>query len=72
MIELTPEQAARVERAMKMEKLLGGDPVQEHKILTFIYAKWKAKNLLQIPAEKADKIIAKPLSFLLAVNEHNT
>ncbi len=58
--------ALPVMTVLRMEWLVGGDPVTEEQILRFIRARYGAKNLLYLPPHVAAEILKSPGDFVRA------
>ncbi len=65
-------QAARlpVATVLRIERLVGGDPVTEDQILRFIAARYGAKNLLYLPRHVAAAILKRPADFITAAKRY--
>lgn len=59
--------AATVER---LHTLLGGDPVTEEMMLTFIAGQYGAKNLFYVSAHVTAQILQRPADFIRAAKQH--
>ena len=70
-IQLNPE-TGRLHTAdvLRLEVVLGGDPVTEGMILRFIADKYGARNLLYLPPKVADQILRRPADFIRAAKQH--
>ena len=55
-----------VATVLRIERLIGGDPVTEGEILRFIGARYGAKNLLYLPPHVAAEILKRPGDFIRA------
>jgi hypothetical protein len=55
---------------MRLERLLGGDPVTEDLILRFIGHRYGARNLFYVPAKAAAEIWKRPADFIRAAKQH--
>jgi hypothetical protein len=64
--------AARIEsgKVMRIERLIGGDPVTEDQILRFIGARYGAMSLLYLPAHVAAAICRRPADFVRAAKQY--
>ena len=65
-------QAARlpVATVLRIERLVGGDPVVEDQVLRFIVAQYGAKNLFYLPRKVAAAILKRPAAFISAAKRH--
>ena len=65
-------QAARlpVATVLRIERLVGGDPVVEDQVLRFIAAQYGAKNLFYLPRKVAAAILKRPAAFISAAKRH--
>ncbi len=54
----------------RLHSLLAGDPVTEGMILTFIGARYGARNFLFLPAKVAEQILKRPADFIRAAKQH--
>lgn len=52
-----------------VHRLIGGDALGEARVLDFIAAKFRAKNLLYVPANVAGEIIRRPADFQAAAKK---
>jgi hypothetical protein len=59
-----------VATVLRIERLVGGDPVVEDQILRFIAARYGAKNLLYLPRHVAVAILKRPADFLAAAKQY--
>ena len=59
-----------VATVLRIERLVGGDPVTEDQILRFIAARYGAKNLLYLPRHVAAAILKRPADFITAAKRH--
>jgi hypothetical protein len=59
-----------VATVLRIERLVGGDPVVEHQVLRFIAARYGAKNLLYLPRHVAVAILKRPADFITAAKRH--
>ncbi len=48
----------------RIERLVGGDPVTEERILRFIGARYGAKSLFYLPPFVASEILRRPADFI--------
>ena len=55
---------------LRIERLVGGDPVVEDQILRFIAARYGAKNLLYLPRPVAAAILKRPGDFIRAAKQY--
>jgi len=55
-----------VATVLRIERLVGGDPVTEDQILRFIGARYGADNLLYLPRHVAAEICRRPADFIRA------
>ncbi len=54
----------------RIERLVGGDPVSEERILRFIAARYGAKSLLYLPPQVAAEILKRPTDFIRAAKRY--
>ncbi len=54
----------------RLHSLLAGDPVTEGMVLTFIGARYGARNLLFLPAKVAEQVLQRPTDFIRAAKQH--
>jgi hypothetical protein len=59
-----------VATVLRIERLVGGDPVTEDQILRFIAARYGAKSLLYLPRHVAAAILKRPGDFITAAKRH--
>ena len=59
-----------VATVLRLERLLGGDPVTEDQVLRFIGAQYGARNLLYLPPKVAGAVLKRPSDFLCAARRH--
>ena len=59
-----------VATVLRIERLVGGDPVVEDQILRFIAARYGAKNLLYLPRHVAAAILKRPADFIRAAKQY--
>ena len=59
-----------VATVLRIERLVGGDPVVEDQVLRFIAARYGAKNLLYLPRHVAAAILKRPGDFLGAAKQY--
>ena len=55
---------------LRIERLVGGDPVVEDQVLRFMAVRYGAKNLLYLPRHVAAEILKRPGDFLSAAKRH--
>ena len=55
---------------VRLEQVLGGDPVTEAMVLRFTGDRWGAESLFELPARVAEEIIRRPADFLRAAKNH--
>ncbi len=55
---------------LRIERLVGGDPVVEDQVLRFIAARYGAKNLLYLPRHVAAEICKRPADFIRAAKQY--
>ena len=60
----------RVADVKRMHDAVGGDPVTEEMILTFISARHGARNLLYLSPKVATAILERPVDFIRAAKQH--
>ena len=54
----------------RIERLVGGDPVTEDRILRFIVARYGAKNLFYLPPHVAAEVCKRPADFIRAAKQY--
>jgi hypothetical protein len=54
----------------RIERLVGGDPVTEDRILRFIGARYSAKNLFYLPPRVAAEVCKRPADFIRAARHY--
>ncbi len=60
-----------VATVLRIERLVGGDPVVEDQILRFIAAPpYRAKSLLYLPPHVAAAILKRPADFIRAAKQY--
>ena len=59
-----------VATVLRIERLVGGDPVTEWYVLRFIGPRYGAKNLLYLPRHVAAEILKRPADFIRAAKQH--
>ena len=59
-----------VQTVERLHRLLGGDAHAEDRVLRFIEARYRAKNLFYLPADVAREIGKRPADFIRAVKDH--
>ena len=59
-----------VATVLRIERLVGGDPVVEDQVLRFIAARYGAKNLLYLPRHVAAAILKRPANFITAAKRY--
>ncbi len=59
-----------VATVQRIERLVGGDPVTEDRILRFIGDRYSAKSLLYVPAHVAAEICKRPADFIRAAKRY--
>ena len=59
-----------VATVLRIERLVGGDPVVEDQVLRFIAAQYGAKNLFYLPRKVAAAILKRPAAFISAAKRH--
>jgi len=59
-----------VATVVRIERLVGGDPVVEDQVLRFIAARYGAKNLLYLPRHVAAAVLKRPGDFLAAAKQY--
>ncbi len=55
-----------VSTVLRMERVVGGDPVTEEQVLRFIRARYGAKSLLYLPPHVATEVLKRPADFIRA------
>ena len=55
---------------LRMERVIGGDPVTEGLVLDYIGAQWTAKSLFYLPPKVARAVAMRPADFLKVVKGH--
>lgn len=60
----------RVCDVQRMHDAVGGDPLTEEMILTFIADKYGASNLLYLSPKVAGEILRRPVEFIRAAKRH--
>jgi len=56
-----------VATVQRIERLVGGDPVVEERILEFIEARYGARSLAFLPRRVASEVVKRPADFVRAV-----
>jgi hypothetical protein len=59
-----------VATVQRLERLLGGDPVTEDRVLRFIAAQYGAKSLLYLPPHVSAAVLKRPTDFIAAAQRH--
>ena len=59
-----------VATVLRIERLVGGDPVTEDQVLRFIGARYGAKNVLYLPRQVAAAILKRPGDFIRAAKQY--
>jgi hypothetical protein len=59
-----------VTTVQRIERLIGGDPVMEGRILRFIAARYGAKSLFNLPPHVAAAILKRPADFITAAKRY--
>jgi len=59
-----------VATVVRLERVLGGDPVTEDQILRFIAAQYGAKNLFYLPPRVASAVLKRPADFVTAAKRY--
>ncbi len=54
----------------RIERLVGGDPVTEERILRFIGARYGTKSLFYLPAHVAAEVCKRPGDFIRAAKQY--
>lgn len=54
----------------RIHDAVGGDPLTEEMILTFVSAKYGARNLLYLSPKVATAILERPVDFIRAAKQH--
>lgn len=60
----------RVSVVEQLHTAIGGDPVTEGMVLTFIGVRYAARNLFFLPANVAEQVLKRPADFIRAVKRH--
>ncbi len=68
--EAQPIARLPVATVLRLERVLGGDPVTEDQVLRFIAARYGAKNLFYLPPQVAAAVFKRPGDFLSAARRH--
>ena len=55
----------------RLDRVLGGDPMTEELVVQYIEARWRAKNLVYVPREKAAKILKNPADFIRSLKRRS-
>ncbi len=69
-VALTFEERLPAATVLRLERVLGGDPVMEDQVLRFIAARYGAKNLYYLPSHVASAVLKRPSDFLSAARRH--
>ena len=69
-MNLNPSNRLSPQDVLRLERVLGGDPVTEEIILRFIGDRWGAKSLFYLPAKVAGEILHRPADFIRAAKHH--
>ncbi len=64
------EKRLTVEQVQRIERLVGGDPVTEERVLRFIAGRYGAKSLLYLQAHVAAEICKRPADFIRAAKQY--
>jgi hypothetical protein len=72
---LKPEIDARTGRltvatVQRIERLVGGDPVTEERILRFIGSRFGARSLLYLAPQVAAEVLKRPADFVRTAKRH--
>ena len=59
-----------VATVLRVERLVGGDPVTEDQVLRFIGARYGAKNLFYLPRHVVAAILKRPSDFIRGAKRH--
>ena len=59
-----------VATVQRLERLLGGDPVTEDRVLRFIAARYGAKSLFYLPPHVSAAVLKRPTDFIAAAQRH--
>ncbi len=59
-----------VTTVLRIERLVGGDPVTEGWILRFIASRYGARSLLHLPPQVAREVLKRPADFIRAAKQH--
>jgi hypothetical protein len=54
----------------RIERLVGGDPVTEDRVLRFIGARYGAKSLVYLPPPVAAQVVKRPADFIRAAKRY--
>lgn len=54
----------------RIERLVGGDPVTEERILRFIRARYGATSLIYLPPQAAAQVLKRPADFIRAAKRY--
>ena len=55
---------------LRIERLVGGDPVTEDQILRFIGVRYGARSLAYLPSHVAAAVCKRPADFIRAAKRH--
>ena len=55
---------------LRIERLVGGDPVTEDQILRFIGARYGARSLFYLPSHVAAAVCKRPADFIRAAKQY--
>jgi hypothetical protein len=56
---------------LRIERLVGGDPVTEDRILRFMGARYGARNLFYLPPHVAAQVCKRPTDFIRAAKQYS-
>jgi len=59
-----------VATVQRIERLVGGDPVTEERILRFIGSRYGAESLLYLPPNVAAAVLKRPADFIRAAKRY--
>jgi hypothetical protein len=54
----------------RIERLVGGDPVTEDRVLRFIDARYGARSLVYLPPRVAAQVLKRPADFIRAAKQY--
>jgi hypothetical protein len=59
-----------VATVLRIERLVGGDPVTEDRVLRFIGARYTARSLVYLPPPVAAQVLKRPADFIRAAKRY--